>query len=105
MEHLVTGVGWYIYRIPLPDMLKDTIAGSWFSDDWHHLSNPGHNMVANGVLELLSYLQDDVFKPKHLSSSDLGDQCYNWFLNRNEQICFTDVRLVNNDSLVLVSGS
>ena len=66
------------------------IAGSpkWamhlFSDDWWHLSAEGHKAVATGLLEVLSNMKDDVFKPKSLGSFSTSDQCYNNFASESD---------------------
>jgi hypothetical protein len=75
----VLKVGGHFYHLPLPESPKNAI--DWFSADWWHLSAKGHLMVANGVLELLYSLRNDVFKPKRLGSFGEGDQCYNWLFD------------------------
>jgi len=75
----VLQAGGHFHHLPLPESPKDAI--EWFSEDWWHLSPKGHLMVANGVLELLYSLRNEVFKPKRLGSYGEGDQCYNWLFD------------------------
>ena len=80
MEQMVRDAGGYVWKMPLPPLPKNVINRGWFSDDWHHLSAVGHQMVAESLLNLLSPIRDDVFKaPKALGTYGLGDQCINWF--------------------------
>jgi hypothetical protein len=76
--------GGHFHHLPLPESPKDAI--EWFSEDWWHLSPKGHLMVANGVLELLYSLRNEVFKPKRLGSYGEGDQCYNWLFDGQPKV-------------------
>jgi len=72
-------VGGVFYSLPFPNSPKDAI--EWFSEDWWHLSAKGHLMVANGILELLSTMQERVFQHKRLGTFGAGDRCHNWLLD------------------------
>jgi hypothetical protein len=83
MEQLVKDAGGYVYKFPLPQTPKIAIENGWFDGDWHHLSHRGHWLVADGILNILSQHQTDLFKPKRLGTFGLGDQCFSWFMNGN----------------------
>mmetsp|Transcript_15800 Transcript_15800/g.22581 ORF Transcript_15800/g.22581 Transcript_15800/m.22581 type:complete len:457 (-) Transcript_15800:486-1856(-) len=81
MEQLVKEAGGYVYKLPLPENPKIAIDEGWFASDWHHLSHTGHKVVTDGILEILSQHQGDIFKGKRLGSFGLGDQCFSWFMD------------------------
>jgi hypothetical protein len=76
---LVEKAGGYVYKFPLPESPRVAIDNGWFQSDWHHISDVGHLIVTNDILNLLSQHQEDLFKPKKLGSFGLGDQCMSWF--------------------------
>jgi hypothetical protein len=69
----------------------------WFVLFRHHLSQKGHEMVANGLLEMLSSasLHNEVLQSKALGSFGLGDHCYTWFLDGNVEVSYTGGKLLN----------
>jgi CheY-like chemotaxis protein len=95
MEKLVTDAGGYVWKMGLPDTPKKAIAAGWFSDDWHHLADKGHRMIAQHMLNLLSTVKHDVFKEKRLGSFGMGDQCYNWFQTGDIQVEYENAHPVD----------
>jgi len=79
MEKLVREAGGHIWTMRRPVTVKEAIDIGWFSDDWHHLSAFGHQMVANNLLAYLQTVREDVFKQKNRGGFGIGDQCWNWF--------------------------
>lgn len=81
MSKLVADVGGYIYFMPRPPQLtpRNMIGLGWFGPDLHHLTEVGHQVLADGILQLLYPLQSQLFSAKQLGSFGHGDQCYNWF--------------------------
>ncbi len=69
--------GAYVYR--LPETPRTAINDGWFSSDWFHPSSVGHLVITNGILDILSNHQDELFKDKRLGSFGLGDQCMSWY--------------------------
>ena len=93
MEQLVHQAQGYVYKLPIPTTPKIAIDSGWFANDWHHLSESGHIVVANGILEILSKHQPDLFKSKRLGSFGLGDQCYSWFMDGNITVNYAGAEL------------
>ena len=91
LEQLVEEAGGYIYKLPLPQTPKIAIDSGWFNKDWVHLSPLGHCVVADGIFDLLSQHQTDIFKQKRLGSFGLGDQCYSWFTGREVNLKYDGV--------------
>ena len=83
----VTEAGAYHFQLDFPQDPK--VAMTWYFKDWFHLSDIGHIMVANGILRMLSAMQDDLFKPKRLGSFAKGDQCFHWFANGEAEISYS----------------
>lgn len=70
--------GMYSYYLPFPKFPAD--AEQWFSEDWHHLSQKGHEKVAKEILDLITVIDmNDPLKPPVEGSWGLGDKCHNWF--------------------------
>lgn len=96
MEQLTIDAGGYIYKLPLPPTPKVALANGWFGPDWQHLSNRGHEVLANGILEILHSHETEVKSgSKRLGTFGLGDQCFQWFANGIVQPKFTGAALVN----------
>jgi hypothetical protein len=81
VKRLVKNEGGYVYHLPLPNSPRDAIP--WFAEDWWHLSEAGHKVVANDLLQVLWHIRDDIFtKPKRVREwLGVGDQCITWFLD------------------------
>eukprot|EP00591_Stephanopyxis_turris_P002846 CAMPEP_0195524470 /NCGR_PEP_ID=MMETSP0794_2-20130614/24319_1 /TAXON_ID=515487 /ORGANISM="Stephanopyxis turris, Strain CCMP 815" /LENGTH=595 /DNA_ID=CAMNT_0040654697 /DNA_START=88 /DNA_END=1875 /DNA_ORIENTATION=+ len=76
----------YVYEFPKPERPIDAIRGGWFSDDWQHLSETGHAIVADGIIEMLTSNPDIAQRvtsgQKQVRSfSGVRDKCINWFDN------------------------
>jgi hypothetical protein len=69
--------GAYVYR--LPENPRLAFDHNWFQDDWHHPTWEGHLEIANGILNILSQHQEELFQYKSLGSFGLGDQCMSWY--------------------------
>lgn len=76
-------------------MLFCTYAFCFYVHFLQHLSQKGHELLARGILDVLSEAEDDIFKPKRLGSFGLGDQCYQWFADGNIPIGYTGGALFN----------
>jgi hypothetical protein len=65
-----TGQGGHAYQMPLPNSVAE--ATEWFSEvvcfSKRILSNKGNQIVANGILQLLSNHHEEVFKSKQLGA-------------------------------------
>jgi hypothetical protein len=77
MVSIAEKYGAYVYR--LPENPRQAIDNNWFQDDWHHPTEAGHMEIANGILEILSHHQEELFKSKRVGSFGLGDQCMSWY--------------------------
>jgi len=60
-----TGQGGHIYQMPLPNSVEEAM--EWFSGNIC-FSSKGNQIVANGILQLLSTHEDEVFQPKQLGA-------------------------------------
>lgn len=69
--------GAYVYK--LPENPRLAFDNKWFQDDWHHPTEAGHLEIANGILDIFSHHQEELFKHKRLGSFGLGDQCMSWY--------------------------
>lgn len=90
-KNALKAVGGYFWNLGFPRNPMQTL--SLYSDDWWHLSAEGHKVIANGILQLLSTIQEDVFKAKHLEKFKKGDQCLNWLLGGNAMISYSNVAM------------
>jgi hypothetical protein len=95
MEELVTDAGGHIWHMPRPATVQEVVDKGWFSNDWHHLSAYGHQMVANNLLAFLQTVKQDVFKPKRLGTFGMGDQCWNWFESGDVQLDYFNAEPYN----------
>jgi hypothetical protein len=77
VKNAVQNAGGHFWHLNFPQEVKD--ARAWFDGGMWHLSEEGHIMVANGILELLFPMQESVFKIKNLGAFGKGDQCFNSF--------------------------
>ena len=93
MGALVTEAGGYLYKLPTGPSPKDSLLDGVFARDWHHLSERGHRIVADGILEILSQHQRDVFTEKPLGTFGLGDQCYAWFMSGNAEVGYSGAKM------------
>jgi len=81
MSKLVADVGGHVYFMPRPSHVtpRNVIDMGWFGPDLHHLTEIGHQVLADGILQLLSPLKSELFSVKPFGTFGFGDQCYNWF--------------------------
>jgi len=73
----------YIYDLPKLQMPIDVFEKGWFADDWQHLSETGHEFLADDIIRFLTSMPDIVRRmisnEKRVMAPESDDQCYKWF--------------------------
>lgn len=97
MEDLIKKEGGFIYEMPLPETPNVAIDEGWFdANDWHHLSEVGHKILAEDLSKFLSTKAVELFKgEKKVGSWGKGDQCYNWFMSGENPLSYTGFEMKN----------
>jgi hypothetical protein len=96
--------GAYVYR--LPENPRLAFDNNWFQDDWHHPTEACHKEIANGILEILSQHQEELFKYKVLGSFGLGDQCMSWYQDGGKGLSvYVDGENIAEKTVLIGSGN
>mmetsp|Transcript_38931 Transcript_38931/g.57287 ORF Transcript_38931/g.57287 Transcript_38931/m.57287 type:complete len:489 (-) Transcript_38931:101-1567(-) len=82
-------IGGYMYKLPMPERPIEAIERGWFADDWQHLSEIGHEFLAEDMMRMLTSSPDVVHRlisnQKRIGSKEshdrwaVRDHCFNWF--------------------------
>jgi len=97
LKEVMETYGGYVYEFPRPKSPETCIREGWFNDnDWHHLSETGHRVLANDLIQFLDSKREALFShDKPLGSWGVGDQCYNWVQSGNNPLITSGAEMVD----------
>jgi CheY-like chemotaxis protein len=107
---LLKKYGGFMYSLPRMEDVVDSMY--LFSEDWHHLSQEGHNTVAEGVLSILKDVSSGAapaaIRPEFAWDDSFGtldnkDQCEVWFSDGRNPFQFKGIAQMAQFGTVLGS--
>jgi hypothetical protein len=97
LKEVMESYGGHVYEFPRPSSPDVCIREGWFNEnDWHHLSETGHRVLANDLIRFLDAHHEALFNNhKEVGDWGLGDQCYSWMQTGSNPLMTTGAEMVD----------